>query len=143
MDRTLFAGMALIAQFRKIDLKEVFIYPLGPLPWAIADPYGMPRKTNKAQLLKQIEKGTPPADQYPRYATSIYDGMAVLQKYQPPSRSTFRTLAETLLQKISSQINKKFHVVFDVYRDLSIKNPERSKRSSGSVEGIRYKNILP
>ncbi len=48
MNQTLFARMALIAQFRKIDLKEVFSYPLGPLPWAIADPYGIPRKTNKA-----------------------------------------------------------------------------------------------
>ena len=143
MDRTLFARMALIAQFRKIDMKEVFSYPLGPLPWAIADPYGMPRKTNKAQLLHQLEKGTAPGDQYPEHATSIYDGMAVLQKYQPPSGSTFRTLAQTLLQICSSHISRKFHVVFDVYRDVSIKNPERSKRSAGSVEGIRYKNILP
>eukprot|EP00795_Rhopilema_esculentum_P004101 gene4101-20282_t len=59
IDRTLFARMVLLAPFRKFDLKEVFIYPLGPLPWAIADPYGVPRKTNKAQLLTQIEKGTP------------------------------------------------------------------------------------
>ncbi len=102
MDRTLFARIALIAQFRKIDLKEIFTYPLGPLPWAIADPYGMPRKTNKAQLLQQLEKGSTPADQYPEHATSVYDGMAVLQKYQPPNGSTFRTLAKNLLQICSS-----------------------------------------
>ena len=55
MDRTLFARMTLLAPFRNIDLTLVFIYPLGPLPWSIADAFGLPRKTNKAQLLHKFE----------------------------------------------------------------------------------------
>ena len=35
MDRSLFAHMALLSQFRKIDMKMVFTYPLGPLPWSL------------------------------------------------------------------------------------------------------------
>ena len=50
LDRDVFARMALLGQFRKIDMRLVFKYPLGPLPWALADPYGLPRKTNKAKL---------------------------------------------------------------------------------------------
>ena len=50
MDRNLFARMALLGQFRKLDLKLVFTFPLGPLPWSLSNAYGMPRKTNKAQL---------------------------------------------------------------------------------------------
>ena len=50
MDRNLFARMVLSGQFRRIDLKEVFKYPLRPLPWSLANGYGTPRKTNKAKL---------------------------------------------------------------------------------------------
>ena len=56
MDRILFARMALLGQFRKINLKTVFMYPLGPLRWSLADAYGLLRKTNKAQLFKKLEK---------------------------------------------------------------------------------------
>ena len=55
LDRDVFARMALIGQFRKIDMRLVFTYPLGPLPWALADPYGLPRKTNKAKLAQHLE----------------------------------------------------------------------------------------
>ena len=65
MDKNLFVRMALIGQFRKIDLKDVFRYPLGPLPWSLADAYGLPRKTNKAKLLPLLEKSTLVAETYP------------------------------------------------------------------------------
>ena len=48
MDRALFARMALHGQFRKIDMKTVFTFPLGPLPWSLADPNGLPgRQTSQ------------------------------------------------------------------------------------------------
>ena len=56
MDRTLFGRMALLGQFRKIDLKDVFRYPLGPLPWSLSDTYGLMRKKNKTQLLRLLGK---------------------------------------------------------------------------------------
>ena len=75
LDHDVFARMALISQFRKIDMQLVFCYPLGLLPYALADPYGMPQKTNKAKLAQQFEKQVPVTDSYPRGATSICDGM--------------------------------------------------------------------
>ena len=36
MDRDVFARMVLLGQFRQIDMKIVFTYPLGPLPWSLA-----------------------------------------------------------------------------------------------------------
>ena len=83
MDRALFGRMALLGQFRKIDMKTVFTFPLGPLPWSLADPYGLPRKTNKAKLSQQLERNTDVAEKFPNNATSIFDGMAVLQKFKP------------------------------------------------------------
>ena len=92
MDRNLFARMAQIGQFRKIDLKEVFKYPLGPLPWSLANAYGLLRKTNKAKVMQLLEKGTAVVERYPENACSIYDGMALLQRFQPPAGATFVNL---------------------------------------------------
>ena len=41
MDRDVFARMALLGEFRQIDIKLVFTYPLGPLPWSLAGFYGL------------------------------------------------------------------------------------------------------
>ena len=142
LDRDVFARMALLGQFRKIDMRLVFTYPLGPLPWALADPYGLPRKTNKAKLAQQLEKQVVIKDCYPLDATSIYDGMAELQKFKPPPGATFAVVAESLFAMLTSNSSKRIGVVFDIYKDISIKNAERSKRATGPV-GITYKNILP
>lgn len=48
MDRDVFARMALPGQFPQIDMEVVFTYPVGPFPWSLADPYGLPQKTSRA-----------------------------------------------------------------------------------------------
>jgi len=142
MDRDVFARMALLGQFRQIDMKVVFTYPLGPLPWSLADPYGLPRKTCKAKLSQQLERQSPVTENYPENATSIFDGMAVLQKMKIPSGATFHLVANRVFELVMSTGSKRVDVVFDVYREVSIKNVERSKRVSTS-DGVQYKNILP
>ena len=72
LDRDVFARMALIGQFHKIDMRLLSTYPVGPLPWALADPYGLPRKTNKAKLAQHLEKQVVITDSYPRDATNIF-----------------------------------------------------------------------
>lgn len=118
LDRDVFARMALLGQFRQIDMRLVFTYPLGPLPWALADPYGLPRKTNKAKLAQQLENRVVIADSYPHDATSIYDGMAVLQKFKPPPGATFAVVAESLLALLTSNSSKRIDVVFDIYKKI-------------------------
>ena len=142
MDRDVFARMALLGQFRQIDMKVVFTYPLGPLPWSLADPYGLPRKTNKAKLAQQLERRITVTEKYPENATSIFDGMAVLQKLKIPSGATFLVVAERVFEMVTSTGSRRVDIVFDVYREVSIKNVERLKRVSTS-DGVHYKNILP
>ena len=84
----------LVGQFRKIDLKTVFTYPLGAMPWSLADSFGLIWKTNKAQLTKILENNVPIAERHPNNASSIYDGMALLQRLKLTYRSTFRMVAE-------------------------------------------------
>ena len=68
--------------------------------------------------------------------------MAVLQKLKIPSGATFLLVAERVFEVVASTGSRHIHVVFDVYRELSIKNVERLKRVSTS-DGVHYKNLLP
>ena len=142
MDRNLLARMALAGQFRKIDLKTVFTYPLGTMPWSLADAFGFIRKTNKSQLAQLLQKNIPILERYPDNACNIYDGMALLQRFKIPQGATFRMVAEQVFSTVTGSNSNRTDVVFDVYRDVSLKNAEQSKRSS-KQDGVRYKNILP
>ena len=121
MDWDVFARMALLGQFRQIDMKVVFTYPLSPLPWSLADPYGLPRKLCKAKLSQQLERHIPITKNYPENATSIFDGMAVLLKLKIPSGASFHFLANRVFELAMSTGSTRVDVVFDVYRKVSIK----------------------
>ncbi|KAG1659941.1 Choline O-acetyltransferase [Nymphon striatum] len=55
-DNRVFGNMLLIAQSRKLDMKDVLQYPLGPKPWALANADGTLKKTGKATLGNHLEK---------------------------------------------------------------------------------------
>ena len=112
------------------------------MPWSLADAFGFIRKTNKSQLAQLLQKNIPIFERYPAYACNIYDGMALLQRLKMPHFATFRMLAELVLLIVPGSNSNRTVVVFDVYRDISLKNAERSKRSSNQ-KGVKYKNILP
>ena len=69
--------------------------------------------------------------------------MAVLQIFQPASKSNFRTVSKSLFSTFTSPVSSSIHVIFDVYLNISIKDLGRQRRSSGADEGVLYKNILP
>ena len=77
-DRNLFAKMTLIAQTKKLDMKEVLTYRLGPIPWALSNPNGTLRKTNEAQLSKHLKRDITPSDTIPSNSACIIDGMAMV-----------------------------------------------------------------
>lgn len=133
----IFGKLLLISKCRPIDLKEVFSYPLGPVPWSLATPLGGLVKTNKANLMHELEKGVIPLTREPSEYCSIIDGMALVRKLQVAGK-TFDEFA-VLLFESSRRMSKKasrIDIVFDVYRDLSIKNAERSRRSDSSANAI-------
>ena len=61
-DRKLFARPIVIAQARKLDMREVLKFSLGPVPWSFAMPDGTLAKTSKAKLLALLESGTDPVE---------------------------------------------------------------------------------
>jgi hypothetical protein len=133
-DRGVFARMAIIAQIRQLDLREVFSFPLGPLPWALAAPDGSLRKTSKCKLLEALSTETEPPNLQGNSAM-IIDGMDLLQKLiHPPT--TFGSLAETILSTgiLLSPGCQRIDIVFDTYKDTSIKSLEREQRARVVLE---------
>ena len=68
--------------------------------------------------------------------------MALLQRLKIPQGATFRMVAEKVFLIVTGSNSNRTDVIFDVYCNVSLKNAERSKRSS-KQDGVRYKNILP
>ena len=140
-DKNLFSMMTIISQSRDLDMKEVLSHPLGPIPWSLASNDGTLRKTNKAILSNTIGKLSPPAEDTPNNSACIIDAMNLVQKIKGKHK-TFKEVAETLFTRIMTERGQssRVDVVFDVYRDKSIKNTERKNR--GDADATQYKNIL-
>ena len=88
-DRNLYAKMTLTGQTRKLDMKDVLSYHLGPIPWALANPDGTLRNTNMAQFFKRLRKDFSPVDTIPSHSACIIDGMAIVQKVMANTTNAF------------------------------------------------------
>ena len=119
---------------------DILAHPLSPLPWALANADGSLRKTNKAALARELERNFSAAEDISDRSTCIIDGMSLVQKMNSNNK-TFAQLAESVMSLVlhDGSQSHRIEVVFDVYRDTSIKNAERCKR--GSSTSIQYRNI--
>ncbi len=141
-DRRLFGNMILIAQNRKLEMGEVLCYPLGPLPWSLANADGTMKKTNKAVLAKQLESRVSPTNDYPAQCATLVDAMGLIHKIHGDNQ-TFSELANHVLTQVlhDGHRSNRIDVVFDVYKKDSIKSAERVSR--GSAEAIAFSQIRP
>ena len=73
-ERNLFGQMILVAESRQLHMRDVLAHPLGPLPWALANPDGSIRNTNKASLARELEKNLSPAETIIHPSSCIIDG---------------------------------------------------------------------
>ena len=71
-DRKLFGRLAVIAQSKALNIREVLKYPLGPLPWPLACTDGPLAKTNKAKLAEVLERSTESAVDDPECTAGIF-----------------------------------------------------------------------
>ena len=117
-------------------MKDVLSYRLGPIPWALVNPDGTLQKTNKAQLFKCLRKEFSPVDTIPSNSACIIDGMAIVQKVMAnTTNASFGEASKSILSVVlrEGRVNNRIDVVFDVYKENSIKNAERVKRGSESA----------
>ena len=98
-ERNLFGHMILVAQSRKLHMRDVLAHPLVPLPWALANAYGSMRKMNKAALARELERNVSPAEDIPDPSTCIIDGMCLVQKMNG-NNNTFAQLTESVMSLV-------------------------------------------
>jgi hypothetical protein len=123
--------MLLIAQHRKLDIKDVLCYPLGPKPWALANGDRTLKKTNKALLGKYIEKEIANVEMTTGASATIVNAMGTVQMVHDENFPFIE------LSSGSGRID----VVFDLYKEQSIKAAEKVNR--GSKDGIVFNQIKP
>ena len=96
---------------------------------SLAGNNSFPRKTNKAQLGKELEKLIQPTEEVARASTYLIDGMALVQKLKVDYFS-FGEMAEKILSRVlrEGESSTRVDLIFDVYRNISIKSAERELR---------------
>lgn len=140
-DHKLFGHMVLIATSRKLDMRSVLTHPLGPLPWSLSNCDGNLKKTSKATLARQLEKNVSLVETIPQPSTCIIDGISLVQNVHGDNKTFAEVLEELFISALRSGAQSShIDVVFDVYRDESIKNAERVNR--GSDSGLLFSNIV-
>lgn len=145
-DRSLFGRIIVMAQGRSLHMEEILSHPLGPLPWALSTPEGLLRKTNKATLATTLQKNVPVEEQFPGNSSTIIDGMNLVQRVKG-DQVTFRDVATTILGMAlrEGSHSNRIDVVFDTYKETSIKNSERSLRGEETgheLQGITGTQIV-
>ena len=125
-------------------MKDVLQHPLGPLPWSLANCDGSMKKTNKAVMARKLESMAAPAEVIPQPSACIIDAMSLIQKINGENL-TFVEVSDHLLTTVLKLCGEcdRVDVVFDIYKQLSIKDAERALRASMSSPGIRFTNIVP
>ena len=133
--------MVLVATSRNLDMREVLKHHLGPLPWALSNCDGTLKKTNKSTLARHIESRVAPAESIPLPSACIIDGMSLVNKIRGDNR-TFGDIAESIFMIAiqSGNASSRIDIVFDVYKDNSIKTAEREGR--GEATGLAHGNIV-
>ena len=141
-NKNLLCMMTLISQNEDVDMKDVLAHPLGPIHWSLACNDRTLRKTNKAAIGKILKTLTLPSENISENSACVIDAMSVDQKTKG-NHKTFQEVAETLFVKVLAEGNgsSRLDVIFDAYREKSIKNAERKKRAN-TTTAQQYKNIL-
>ena len=123
--RNLFGHIIVVAQTRKLEMKQVLSYPLGPIPWTLANADGSLRKTYKAKFMNDIAQNVPAAEVFTDKSACIVGGMSIVQKLDG-NQKTFGGIGKTVLKIVIREGDKcdRVDVVFDVYREGSIKDAE-------------------
>ena len=136
----IFGKIALIAQSRSVDLQEIWKYPMGSVPYALADSMGTMIKIKKEDLLAELEKDATYVNSFPKSSCCIVDGMALVRKVKCVGL-TFDKAADEIFNVALSSANgsTKIDIFFDIYKDESIKNVERNRRCS---ETLSFKEIV-
>ena len=120
---------------RTKHLKDVFCYPLGPVLLAFAASNGKLMETSKLKFMLELEKGLTTTVSVLIPFFSIFDGMVLVEIFKCTDL-TYNEFADDILKFAVSRRSgsKRIDIAFDVYYEISIKNPERGNRCTSKLQ---------
>ena len=79
-DCTLFARLLVIRENRRISIKELLQYSLGPVAWSLATPEGNIFKSVESKLQNALEEKISLIDSVPKKYARVFSGMCIIQQ---------------------------------------------------------------
>ena len=110
--------------------------------------YGKIRQTTKSDTITILEKRKENSHSHPYCTTIVFDGAAIFQMVAPNSSKTFHQYCNTVFKnyiykKISKPEITRADIVFDVYKEKSVKSCTREKRETGKRIKVVESTPLP
>ena len=125
----IYSRMLVIGQKRCINLREVFMYELSPVPFSLFEQYGDMLSRTKSTLTHRLAQYIMNTD---TPNPVIVDGIALIYHVVWPQNGTVQTLCESMVSCVADvNIVDDVYIVFDRYKTGSIKEHERVRRSRG------------
>ena len=126
---TIYSRMLVIGQKGCINLREVFMYELSPVPFSLFDQYGDMLSGTKSTLTHRLAQYIPDTDT-PNLV--IVDGIALIYHVIWPQNGTVQILWESMISRVDDvNIVDDVYIVFDRYKTGSIKEHELVRRNKG------------
>lgn len=132
-DCQLFSRLFISCQTRECDLREFFQYENQSTPASLSDS-GKFYSCQKSQLVDILKDKVTMPDSEPSADSIIIDGTAMVNASAPGRSKSFDEYAtEDIIPKVMfySSEYRRTDIVFDVYKQPSLKSETRSQRGSG------------
>ena len=144
-DCSLYASLYIACQTRECDLDEFFSHENHSYPPSLSL-YGKIRQASKSDAIKIFSKYAEAQCEEPNVTALVIDGAALVQMIPPRESATFgdycrNELTSQLLSKVRRSSITRLDIVFDFYREKSIKGSAREKRGTGTR--IRVSDSTP
>ena len=144
-DCSLFSRLYIACQVRDGNLEDFFKYENQPWPPSLSQ-LGQLRGGQKADLLKCLPNTAAQIAKQPAVDAVILDGAVIVQMLQPRTARTFdeyfsTVFAPYILKHLETA--KRVDLVWDVYRDDSLKRSLREKRGSGQRRKVLASTRIP
>ena len=144
-DCHLFSRLYIACQSREGDFDNFFMHENHAYPPSLSK-YGKLHQGTKSDLTDCLETLCTSIGESPLVDIIIVDGAAVINMLKPASATTFKEYAtQVFIPYIKSQLSytTRIDVVWDVYKEWSLKAATREKRGKGQRRRVAAENKIP
>ena len=143
----LFSQMYISTQIRGGDLEEFFSHETLQYPPSLSK-CGEMRSGNKSDLVKHIEPSAESGSTTPKVTAAVLEGSVLVNMTKPNKNQSFKNYCSDIffpqVKKLRQQYNsERIDVVFDTYKDPSLKASTRMKRGKGIRRKVQDNSIAP